>query len=500
MHRLVSWLKSKYPGKGFVSDVLASTGLSILGRAINFAGIALITRLYTDTNYGTWILVLATANFFVPLTTLRYEIALVLEQDRRAAAGLFIAISAFLGTVTVTIAAAIWLAPSDWLSTLSGLDTPNHKWLLLVAPTTLLLGMQVLLQSWLTRTKRFVLIGSSIAAQTTVTMILTIVLPRFWEYSVGAAAASALIGLVVSIVIFGYFGRKDIAQLSAEFVNRNEITAVLLRFRVYPLFTFPASFGIVASDRIIQVGLVSKFSIGVAGTYLTARGLLFAPASILSSSIRTVLIGHGATEDSFERTKGRVTQLLKLMSQVVAPVLGFALLWVKPGMRLFMGTRWPLLPELGFACLFPATALIFSGPLDRMFDLVGKQKLSVGLQLSSDVADLLALGACLSTNQSAVTTVLAVCLTETLTNGIWLAVLLSALGIQRDQTLPLLTQFVSGVCVTAGIHWAIQSWLQPTTGLFVSLAVLLVTSAIAAYGVSRTLRSGKTTGLAEVLS
>jgi O-antigen/teichoic acid export membrane protein len=463
----------------------------VLGRGINFVGLAVITRLFSDSTYGTWVLILATANFFIPITTLRYEIAIILVRDVAEAVSLFFAVLAIAVAVTLAVAASVLFLPSQWLTALSGVSAANQKWLLLLLPTVLLLAVQLLLQTWVTRRNRFGLIGVSIATQTTLTMLLTIVLPKWMGYSIGAAASGGLVGLGASVLVFIWGGRRDLADIRPGLFDKAAARAVLNRFRVYPLFTFPASFGVVASDRIIQVGLVNTFSVAVAGTYITARGLLFAPASILSSSIRSVLVGHGARDESFDVTRTRVLRLLTGLVKVVSPAFAFSIFWVKPIIRFFLGTKWPLLPDIGFACLFPATALVFSGTFDRLFDLVGKQKLSVGLQLASDVVDLIALAVGILTHQSPQTTVLLVCVSEAVTNCIWLTVLLRVIRIDGKILLSLLRKFVLLVAVSGTSHWLLQKMFSRSIGLIFATVLLFVTLLYFGRDLAKSVRRGR---------
>jgi hypothetical protein len=93
-----------------------------------------------------------------------------------------------------------------------------------------------------------------------------------------------------------------------------------------------------------------------------------------------------------------------------------------------LGNKWQMLPQIGWWCMFPACALLFSGPLDRMPDMVGRQKLSVAMQLTSDIIMLAIMFLCIQQGKPALTTIAAISVSLALYNLTWLGVILHLIG------------------------------------------------------------------------
>ncbi len=448
---------------------------------------AIITRLYHADEYGAWTLLLALANFFLPIATLRYEVALMLAPTKRLGNNLFVAIGLFISITALVAAIMLIFLPTQSITALTGLNSGNHAWLLIIPVLVWLLGIQLLLQTWLMRQTRFGWLSAAIAAQTFITSFLTVTLPLLIGAVVAAAALAMIIGTIISTVMMVYASRDGLREALTTHLSLITLRAALKKYRVYPQYTLPYSLSIVAAERITQIMLASSYSVGLVGAYYVAKQLLMAPASLLQSSLKNVLLVHSARIADIQQTRERVQIIVRILTNLVAPMLAFGIFWLKPVVEFGLGTRWQLLPDLCWLCMFPAFSLIFTGPLDRMFDLVGRQRLAVGLQIASDIAGLATLFTGVYLKVGALTLVGALSTVTALYNCAWLSIVLRIIGCSYRAILALFSRFtiIFGICAAG--HYLIVLSSPILYGPIIGLGLFIITSGIGALTMARTI-------------
>jgi O-antigen/teichoic acid export membrane protein len=469
----------------FTGDAILSLFSGVAGRLITLAAMAIITRLYHAEEYGTWTLLLALANFFLPVATLRYEVALMLAPTKRLTNSLFLAIGLSTSGIALVVALIAIFLPSQSITALTGISGNNHIWLALIPALVWLLGIQLLLQTWLMRHTRFGWLSGAIAAQTFITALLTVTLPLLMGAVVAAAALAMVIGTIVSIAMMVYADFERLRAMLTTRLSLASLRSALKKYRVYPQYTLPYSLSIVATERITQIMLASAYSVGLVGAYYVAKQLLMAPASLLQSTLKNVLLAHSARTADIAQTRERVQTIIRLLTNLVAPMLAFGVFWLKPVVEFGLGTRWQLLPELCWLCMFPAFSLIFTGPLDRMFDLVGKQRLAVGLQITSDIAGLVTLFTSVYLKVDALTLVGALSTVVALYNCIWLCIVLRIIGCSYRTIIAQFLRFlvIFGACAAG--HYLILLTAPVGYGPVIGLGLFIITSGMGGLTMAR---------------
>ena len=489
---------SLFGGGSFIGDTAITFLTSLAARLITLASMAVITRLYDPAAYGAWVLLLAFANFFLAFTNLRYDIALVLAPTQRMAQGILLGILGITAATVCIVFAISLLAPPQMLSWMTGLPQSDHNMIFVVPVILAVVAIQFLLQTWATRQRAFKTISISITAQAIVTAIVTIALPFAIGATAAAAGVGAIIGNLLTIAILGWHARNDLRAAFSSHLPWPVIRKSLHIYRVYPLFTLPFSLSVILTERIIQVTLAGAFSVSLLGTYFVARQLMQAPVSILASSIRNVLVAHGAREQTMDRTRFRVEGLLTSLILVVAPGLAYGVIWLEPTVAFVLGSEWPMLPQIAWWCMFPACALLFSGPLDRMPDMVGRQKLSVAMQLASDIVMLSVMFLCISQGFSALHTIASISTSLTLYNVIWLVVILHLIGVEMKNISYLFLKFFLLFALSFLAQYGLYFLNIGNIALLAGGIVMVVSCGIGIFWLARSIVSGKQSDVAVV--
>ena len=370
--------------KNFAGDAVVTTLAAIVGRAIALVNLVVTMRLFPADVYGLWVLVLTFANFVSPLATLRLEVPLVMARTERMTIGITSIIASCTAVVAALLIAFSCLASSQLINALSGLPNDQSALMLLVAPALLLLIAQQWVQSSLMRVRKFRLLGLINVIIPVLSLFLTVALPHVFPVSASLAAAIFLISTGFGVLLALPSLKVD-QGIFRPLVDRYKLARVAFgRFSTYPKYTLPFSLSFSFTERITQLVLAHAYSVEILASYFVARQMLSGLTSVISGSLRNVFFAHSASDRDRFATRGRALRILKLLGYLVAPALAFGYFRVPEAVDLFAGKKWPLISNMIWFWMFPAAAMMFSGVMDRTFDLVGRQHMAVILQLASD--------------------------------------------------------------------------------------------------------------------
>ncbi|MDQ6703605.1 MAG: oligosaccharide flippase family protein [Pseudomonadota bacterium] len=452
---------------------------SVLARLITLASMVAITRLYAATDYGQWVVVLSLASFIVPLATMRYDIGVVIAPTRHMAAALVLAIAAgALATAFVSAAIAL-IAPPSVVRMVSGLTEGQQKLILLVPLVLLLLTTQTVLQAWMTRERKFAAMSLSQMLQALVTAAVTILLPFVAGASAGAAATGAIVGLVCGLFVCVWASSRNLIALIGSNPAAAAVDA-MRHFKVYPLYMLPYSLSIGILERVTQLILASAYSTGALGTFYVARQITMGAANIVCAALGQVMFAHSAREERCLEIKSRTDRLLTFLIDAEAPALAFCLVWLPSILNLLMGSRWTGLSDFAWWNLFPASTLFLVGWLHRILDVLGRQRLAVGLQAASDAFLVLVAAVCPLAGLDATGFVAALSIAISLFDIIWLAIVLRLLQFAPSEIMRLAARAVVLLVFWSAAQGAVRVALSAQLGPFLGALLLALALALLA--------------------
>jgi O-antigen/teichoic acid export membrane protein len=466
--------------KSFVGDAIINLAGNSLARAITLASMAVVTGIYAPAHLGVWAIVLTLSGFLVPLATLRYDLAVVIAPTPRMAAALVLVTGASSLVVAAVVAFALFMAPRQLLEAISGLGSDRQALLALVPFVLVLLAAQAMLQAWLTREREFGAVSLVQVVQATVTAAATLLLPLVAGASAATVAAGAMLGFSVGVVVTMGFCGREIACF-ADRRLKSVIRSAFRRFKVYPCYLVPYTLSSGLAERVIQVVLAGAYSLSALGAFYVARQLVMALARLIVEPLRQVNFAHAAGKVDAAHTKARVGRILRMLIHGQAACLGFGLFWMAPVVTALTGASWARLADFAWWIMFPASTYLLIGWLDRMLDVLGRQRLAVVLQLGSDVV---LMGIAISSpgiGLGEVGMVAALSLGTATIDLIKLAVTLDLLRFRPSEILALAAR-ACGLCLLwSGMQLGIATFVPGPTGLV--LASLLLVASLAPLGV-----------------
>jgi O-antigen/teichoic acid export membrane protein len=454
----------------FERDTLLSMGMGIVSRLLQFASLPLLAFFYAPADIGLWSVLLSVTGYLIAVATMRLDIAIVTAKHKKLALVVFLLTLVTTAAVVFFTFVATQVLPDSFWSAVSGLDRENLHLLGLAPILLLLLSTQVLMQSYLTREKKFLNLGLASALQAIIVPVVSIGILAFVPPSGRAAAIGAMAGIAAGNLLMLFGLRSVLTGVPARWCRLARLA--IERFKVYPTWVLPYSLSRSSQERIVQVIFVSFYPLSVLGMYSVARQLLTAPAILLASSLRLTMFAHSAREPDPVAISERVNQVLQIMIVLLAPAVGFAFFWLVPVLKFVMPPSWSDIGIYAWWCLFPASLLFLVSWLDRVFDVIGRQRLAVGLQLSNDA--ILAAIAIASpfVGLSAIELVALLSVAQTAYSSMWLVVLLRLLSVPWHDTLMLGTRAAVMVAFWTALQGLVWHLLPNMTGLVIGTIVL----------------------------
>ncbi len=367
----------------YVSAGLGTAGAQI----ISLICLPFLTRLYTPADFAPWALSLAFVIFLGAISTLRYDLAVVVERDSLDASALFW-LTLFV-SLTVFLCAAMgmfvahhsgWLSQEGWVS---GSAYLIGAWLLLFV-------LNQVWNSWHLRHGAFLIIS---AGQLSNAGVMNII--QFYGAMVEAGGSFWLLvgsvgGQFVALMVLMLSGLRGALRPAwlTECAHRIRIAA--WRHRRFVQYSLPYTMFGAIRDRV-PILLISPWVTGKElGLYSQAQRLAGAPAGLSGSAIRPVLF-HAAAEHGLSSLEGPVRRIMTLLVLFGAPLLAFLSHRPEDFFGFLLGERWRAIGPLLAAMSYPALAFALSNWMDRLMDAAGRQHLNLWTEMLSGVTSTFAL-------------------------------------------------------------------------------------------------------------
>lgn len=462
-------------------DLLRHLALSLFGasaaRVLYFVMLPLAARFYSKDDFGGLALAVGLVGLVQPLLTLRYEIAVVLSRSTAAARAILWGALGLAACGYLIAALAVLAAPRLLASFVDPALIVRLR-----APVLLFLAANVtnvVLTAWLQRRADF---RTTAAAQFTgalTTFALVLGIPvvatasltgLVWSYAIGALASLA-------VLASGTAGTR--LSILGHAADTRRIPRLLIKYRVYPTYSLPLTFSSLFSDRVLLLYLSSAFSLATLGGFFSIRQLLFGMVQLVTSSISQVVFAHVA------RT-GRGVLAVRLpllaMTRGIAVVAGLGLGWVTPhatdAVRWLFGPQWLDAAHMAPWIAAHGAVNAVTGWQGRLLDVERRQRLDATLQICSDLAMVVGIGALWASSVSATAAVAIVSLIGVFGGIGWITVVYRVTRLGVWQALGSMGLLFVVALVASGVGLVLGQLLGAVPGMLASLAATIVAAAL----------------------
>ena len=347
----------------------------------------IVTRLYVPDDFGVAQVLFSITGIIVVVSSLRYELAIVLpEKDEDA-----INIVALSSIIVFNISIIILILIGLFRSSIARLfDLPELISFIWFVPVIILLGgVYNILQNWSSRRQYFGLIGLS--------GIYTKITDSSFKLGAGALAnpgpfgliGAQILGSIVGTIVLFNKHRKFALDIFKKNVSFTGIKNNAQKYRRFPIYDSWSGLLNSASSNLPIVLLAFFFSSNIVGYFALSMRVLIYPLDILWNSISKVFYQKAASEKNQYGSTTYVVEAVykRLFAFGLFPMLCLVILG-KDLFEIVFGARW-IESGVYIQYLAPWLFLRFiSSPLSTILLIEDKQKQLLYFNIASFISRL----------------------------------------------------------------------------------------------------------------
>ena len=366
--------------RNFIRSVFVLASSVVASQILFAAATPLLTRLYTPSDFGLWTLLLSGTALTSVVVCLRYELAIVLprrDEDGATLYGVCIFVAALMSLAT-SIIAALWGS-----SILSYLDAPElEQWLWVFPLLVLVAGVFRANSFWTVRKERFSWLACYRPTVALITVGVQIVFGLLWSGSANGLIWGTIFGLSTGAVLLVSLNwRANSETLRQGFQPMRMLQLARLHSR-YPRFSAPYSFIVECRKQSFIVLLGIFANPAEIGLYVLAQKICYLPVSLISSSFNPVYFQRAAEAEPLSDLGELVVRMLRGLLFLAVPFTALVCVAAPMLFGWIFGAEWSRAGLYAIPIVGAATMLVLTGWLDRTFDVLGRQRLALHLEIA----------------------------------------------------------------------------------------------------------------------
>ncbi|WP_085522151.1 lipopolysaccharide biosynthesis protein [Tuberibacillus sp. Marseille-P3662] len=315
----------------FVLDISKVMSGIFLINILSVITLPIITRIYGTTVYGAYSSVLALLNILVSVSTLKYELAIVIPKSKYA------------GKMLLRLAVVIMMVFSGLvLLSLLFFNGPIAKNLQVSRSVAFLLPILIALtaikpvyQAWFSRNQEYGLISKNHITDQLITKLGTIVAglisPTVWSLVIMYSAGK----------LFTTFNLIRLSKVNFRKVKTKFLLGYMRKYKKFAIFSTPATLANVTSTQAPILLLSHFFGVEIVAFYAVIQRLISMPIGLVQQSLGQVYYERAAKEINKKGHATSITIKLMLVLSSIGIVAGVFLYFLGPPIfSFFIGNRW----------------------------------------------------------------------------------------------------------------------------------------------------------------
>ncbi len=446
----------------FLSHVITLASGAGVSEGIRVLGTLILARLIAPADFGFLALFVTVVSLVSVAGGARYELAIMLpEQDSDAANVAILAGLVALGIALVSGVAVFALR--DPLTKFLG-DPRIAGWLWSVPVVLFLSALGEVGRYWFGRTKTFRLVAIGKVSQS-----VGVLGAQLGLWALHVSGGMALIGGwligqgVWTGVMVGCMIAKNGRFIASSF-DYSRMRELAIKHKAFPIYRTPYSFIANGSSQLIFIILRAFCGLDVIGLYLLANRAIYFPVSLFGSSMGQVFYQKAASEIKLPTLEPFVARLVRIQITFGVPVLIFFAFEAPLLFRTFLGARWQMAGSFAAWLAFAGFLYLLDAWLVRLFDVCGRQRLALILQIIGGGTSLAALSLALYFGKNAIWGIAAFTLSEVASSIVWLVFAYRIAGFGVRNLARIANDFAVAAlpiaCVDYLIHRFFSGWIS----------------------------------------
>ena len=361
-------------------------GLS-LSQLINFLTLPIITRMFTPNDYGIFTIAMTISAFFVIISTLNYDKAIILPKEESKSKNLLRIIfinSLMLSALSVGIVLVIKLYELPVLEE-KGLTAPV---LLLIVAITFFTAIFQSFYNYNNRFDRYLKMSMSRVLMALVFVGVAIVFPTIFSDS---SVQYLLIAQLVSVIIACVFLHMP-KQLPLETwdvsKNRTAMMTTAKSYSSFPKYNVPHAIMEIVSANLVILMITLLYNMALVGMFAVALRILKAPISLIGSSLSQVYnreVAKMLQDGLYDKVRLKTRSLIIKLFLISAPLFIILALFSEKIFELFLGSDWRGAGEIASILVIWISINFISSPISQTYVLIGEQKKALILSATQNL-------------------------------------------------------------------------------------------------------------------
>lgn len=457
--------------RSFLGDVLKLAWGTGSGQVLGILAVLFTARLFTPSAFGVAALFASITSLVIIVSTLRYELAIMLPKQDEESANVVGVSVLFVLLISTAIGGLVWGSGDLLPRLLKAPDLNRYLWLLPV--NVFFGGLFSVLNRWNSRQKCFTRLMVVQIVNAACTAGAQVGLGLAGRNSGGYLIAAAILGFAMSTFMLALLTWRDSGRLFVDNVRWNKVVAALKRYRRFPKYsTAKALLDVVAWQMPVWF-LSSGFSTAVVGRYALGTKLLHMPMNLIGNNVAIVFFQRAASA----KHEGRLAQAVEGSFRCLTVLSLFpCLLLALTGRDLFVvsfGRTWA---EAGvYAQILSIWICVWfvSSPLGMLLDVLEKQALALRLSVLNVATRFAALGLGMMTHSPRMMlALLVVC--GVFVYGYYGVLILKHSGLSPWKTLPIMIKCLLRFVPAGIVIVALQYLGAPPIVMVAAAGVMLV--------------------------
>jgi O-antigen/teichoic acid export membrane protein len=266
-------------------DVFKNMAILFVGtsvsKIIGLASIPILTRIYSPEDFGVLSIFMAAIAIIVPLTSMRYVVAVPLPKNDKLALNLFALCFILVFCVTIVISFLLWMFGPYFFEITSQKIPLSYIWL--VSLGVFVTSVYEIFTYWATRKKSFSILTKVSVYQTLIGSFIKIVLGLLNFKPVGLLFGQVVQqggGIVLFLRNFWEFFKLNYAN-----IRMRRITFLFKYYKDFPLYQLPSQFVLMLSSHSLLLFSAAMYGTGLTGQLGLAIMTVSLPMQLLSQTM-----------------------------------------------------------------------------------------------------------------------------------------------------------------------------------------------------------------------
>lgn len=276
----------------FAKNVMKLGSGNLIAQLISFAAVPVITRIYSPDEFGVFSIYFSVTMILFPVSTLRFNNALMLPENRHEAVNL-LGLSV-LASVLFSLVVALMIAVA--LRFFGGVGGMQASYLWLIPLGVMIQGIGQALVFWALRNKKFGAVAFSAVSESVTDRGIALAAGFMTNAGALGLIAGRMVGPFVSMWLLAH--KTIVADFSElrRALSFSEMRRLAIRYRQFPLFSTWAFLFNGAAREMPTLLLTFFFSPVVTGLYALGMRVMNLPMMMIGDAVAKVFL-QKATED-----------------------------------------------------------------------------------------------------------------------------------------------------------------------------------------------------------